>query len=352
MSLLTRYVSVLDVTPLKPDAASLGSSLNWDPDVEEEGSLIPYARGGPALAQMLRQLVPPEKTICATGLQSFKAPVQNGLKQFATGHANGIGGKGEEVKSNEGTGKKGAGWNGSAKVVDAGASKGGKGKGSAKGGGGELGQKKGGRGKKRVKEEEEIGGQGGVVKLEDLTEEEQLAQAIAASLAEEIVDSKGSSNGKRRKKGVKEEGGLAKEESAAERRRKGDAELEMQLQVAMAATAIEAAIKLPSTPETPSALVRLAKGEAPLRGLKKVSDGKGFGADAGAVWSRRRGPSLHWAEVYCGGGKEGGRWVHVDPVRGVVDAPGGVEAAAAGGKQPLRYVLAFAGGGAKDITRR
>eukprot|EP00850_Spirogloea_muscicola_P006439 SM000030S11448 [mRNA] locus=s30:669086:672434:- [translate_table: standard] len=65
------------------------------------------------------------------------------------------------------------------------------------------------------------------------------------------------------------------------------------------------------------------------------------------------GPILHWAEVFCPGEGPEGRWVHVDGARGVVDGANDVEAAtAAGCCQPLRYVLAFAGGGAKDITRR
>lgn len=50
-------------------------------------------------------------------------------------------------------------------------------------------------------------------------------------------------------------------------------------------------------------------------------------------------------EVYC-------RWVHVDAARGVVDGAEKVEGTAAACHLPLRYVVAFAGSGAKDITRR
>jgi xeroderma pigmentosum group C-complementing protein len=50
-------------------------------------------------------------------------------------------------------------------------------------------------------------------------------------------------------------------------------------------------------------------------------------------------------ELYC-------RWVHVDAARGVVDGAEKVEGAAAACRLPLRYVVAFAGSGAKDITRR
>jgi hypothetical protein len=344
-------VSSLDATPLKPDAASLEASLDWDPDDEDDGSSNIYTRGGAALAQMLRGLTPPTQAINDTAVQNFKTPVSKERKAEVGDQSISGGQTGGKAKGRAGGGRGKAGWNGLAKVVDAGAVKAGSKKGAAKEGAG----KKGGRGRKRVeKEDKEVAGHGVSGELEELTEEEQLAQAIAASLGDDLAPSKSSSTGKRRKRGGKTEpecgGG---EETAAERRRKGDAEMEMQLQIAMAATAIEAALKPPS-PVTPSAVSRLARGEAPVRSKgadARVSDAP-RGLDVGAAWSRRRGPALHWAEVYCGGGKEGGRWVHVDPCRGVVDAPEGVEAAAAGAKQPLRYVVAFAGGGAKDITRR
>lgn len=47
-----------------------------------------------------------------------------------------------------------------------------------------------------------------------------------------------------------------------------------------------------------------------------------------------------------------GRWVHVDAVNGTIDAEQNVEAAAAACRMLVRYVVAFAGGGAKDVTRR
>mmetsp|Transcript_10821 Transcript_10821/g.39683 ORF Transcript_10821/g.39683 Transcript_10821/m.39683 type:complete len:913 (+) Transcript_10821:131-2869(+) len=56
---------------------------------------------------------------------------------------------------------------------------------------------------------------------------------------------------------------------------------------------------------------------------------------------------MYWVEVRCDG--EGSRWVHADPVAGLVDSAGLVQN---GVKRrfPLMYALAFAGGGAKDVT--
>lgn len=42
----------------------------------------------------------------------------------------------------------------------------------------------------------------------------------------------------------------------------------------------------------------------------------------------------------------------MDATRGIVDGADQVEGAAAACRSPLRYVVAFAGLGAKDITRR
>lgn len=70
-----------------------------------------------------------------------------------------------------------------------------------------------------------------------------------------------------------------------------------------------------------------------------------------AIWSRS-GPPLYWAEMYCTGETLNGRWVHVDAVNEIVDGEEKVEAAAAVCRRPLRYAIAFAGNGAKDVTRR
>ncbi|KAJ6707400.1 DNA REPAIR PROTEIN COMPLEMENTING XP-C CELLS [Salix viminalis] len=93
-------------------------------------------------------------------------------------------------------------------------------------------------------------------------------------------------------------------------KRKGDLELEMQLQMAMSATAV-------AFPQS------------------------NMGLDAKEL-----------NKVYCGGENLTGKWVHVDAVHGIVDGEQKVEAAAAACKTSLRYVVAFAGLGAKDVTRR
>lgn len=96
--------------------------------------------------------------------------------------------------------------------------------------------------------------------------------------------------------------------------RKGDEEFEAQVAMAIAATA--AAVK-----------VEGKDNEDPNNEMKKVTEGfnwrdykrqKGnagrsnlFGKEgkgaSGAVWSRKMGPVLHWAEVYCGGEASSGR---------------------------------------------
>ena len=83
------------------------------------------------------------------------------------------------------------------------------------------------------------------------------------------------------------------------------------------------------------------------------------GDDGAVAWSRSRGPARHWAEVYVGA-PPGGAWVPVRPweragtgvgcaarceAAVLLGAPGGAEAA-------LPYVVACAGGGAKDVTQR
>ncbi|XP_024536390.1 DNA repair protein RAD4 [Selaginella moellendorffii] len=109
------------------------------------------------------------------------------------------------------------------------------------------------------------------------------------------------------------------------RKRRGDEEFELELARAMAATS--AAVV--STPQPASKVVQ-PKPPPPV------------------VWSRKKGPLLHWAEVFCGDDSSG-RWIHVDAARNLVDD---VEKIEASSKQPVRYVVAFAGSGAKDVTRR
>ncbi|KAK8621401.1 hypothetical protein V6N13_067834 [Hibiscus sabdariffa] len=92
-------------------------------------------------------------------------------------------------------------------------------------------------------------------------------------------------------------------------KRKGDLEFEMQLAMAISATSVETHENIHGSP-------------------------------------------LFWAEVYCDGENLTGKWVHVDAVNAIIDGEQKVEDAAAACKTSLRYVVAFAGCGAKDVTRR
>jgi len=61
---------------------------------------------------------------------------------------------------------------------------------------------------------------------------------------------------------------------------------------------------------------------------------------------------LYWAEVYCSEENLTGKWVYIDAVNFIIDGEDKIEAMAAACKTSLRYVVAFAGQGAKDVTRR
>ncbi|KAL6225771.1 hypothetical protein ACLB2K_004620 [Fragaria x ananassa] len=74
--------------------------------------------------------------------------------------------------------------------------------------------------------------------------------------------------------------------------------------------------------------------------------------DIKIVGSRKEGSTLYWAEVYCNGENSTGKWLHIDAINAIIDGEQKVEAVAAACKTPLRYVVAFAGNGAKDVTRR
>lgn len=128
-------------------------------------------------------------------------------------------------------------------------------------------------------------------------------------------------------------------------KRKGDVEFELQLQMALSATGAEIQEKLAATS---SQSIGTLLDSTPLKKLRKNAE---VASNSSAVWSRS-GPPLYWAEVYCGGQTSTGRWVHVDVVNDIIDGERKVEAASAVCRKPLRYVVAFAGGGAKDVTRR
>lgn len=124
-------------------------------------------------------------------------------------------------------------------------------------------------------------------------------------------------------------------------KRKGDLEFEMQLEMALASTAVGNSnnLELSSPPAKK------------LKTIKPVEFSFSQGVST-AYGSKKVGAPLYWAEVYCCGENSTGKWVHIDVVNNIVNAEDRVEAAAAACKNSLRYVVAFAGLGAKDVTRR
>ncbi|KAL6598608.1 hypothetical protein ACP70R_046307 [Stipagrostis hirtigluma subsp. patula] len=130
-------------------------------------------------------------------------------------------------------------------------------------------------------------------------------------------------------------------------KRKGDVEFELQLEMALSATAAK----------TPNNTLdsHVSQSDSSLQdftpAFKKLRKNAEGSSGSSAVWSRSGAP-LYWAEVYCGGQASTGKWVHVDVVNDLIDGERKVEASSAVCKKPLRYVVAFAGNGAKDVTRR
>ncbi|KAH7423576.1 hypothetical protein KP509_12G062000 [Ceratopteris richardii] len=142
--------------------------------------------------------------------------------------------------------------------------------------------------------------------------------------------------------------------SGSQRKRKGDLEFELQLEMAMAATAGSSNIESQKQVSTMRAsTLQGEKMESPNGEKKKSIPGKSskHTGTCSTVWSRKMGALLNWAEVFCLE-KDDAKWVHVDAGRGILDGAEMVEEAARSNKVPLRYVLAFAGNGAKDVTRR
>ena len=135
-------------------------------------------------------------------------------------------------------------------------------------------------------------------------------------------------------------------------KRKGDAEFEMQLEMALSATAVKSSDHTFSSDN--DNICSSSSGTRFKRAKKSERADWTDSAimDTGAVWSRKKGPPLYWAEVCCRGEISTGKWVHVDAANGIVDREQEVESASAASRRPLKYVLAFSGSGAKDVTRR
>ncbi|XP_041003378.1 DNA repair protein RAD4 isoform X2 [Juglans microcarpa x Juglans regia] len=136
-------------------------------------------------------------------------------------------------------------------------------------------------------------------------------------------------------------------------KRKGDLEFERQLEIALSATAgVTLENKIQSNARDLDG--NSMDFSSPLKRVKRIVSEESPSSQgiSTAVGSRKVGSPLYWAEVYCSGENLTGKWVHVDVVNAVVDGEQKVEAMAAACKTSLRYVVAFAGRGAKDVTRR
>uniref|UniRef100_A0A0D9X811 Rad4 beta-hairpin domain-containing protein n=1 Tax=Leersia perrieri TaxID=77586 RepID=A0A0D9X811_9ORYZ len=130
-------------------------------------------------------------------------------------------------------------------------------------------------------------------------------------------------------------------------KRRGDMEFELQLEMALLASEAQTQDNKVAT-QLNQSTDSLLNSTPPLKKLRKSGEGS---SNSSAVWSRSGAP-LYWAEVFCGGEASSGRWVHVDVLNDIIDGEQKIEAASAVCRKPLRYVVAFAGNGAKDVTRR
>lgn len=140
---------------------------------------------------------------------------------------------------------------------------------------------------------------------------------------------------------------------AEKSKRKGDLEFELQLEMALSATASGTQEKVGSdTVDLPGTSSSVTSPFKKMRKIRAEESSIPTHGSSSAVWSRRTGPPLYWAEVYCSGETSTGRWVHVDAANATVDGADKVEAATAACRKPLKYVIAFAGNGAKEVTRR
>ncbi|ONI17468.1 hypothetical protein PRUPE_3G161000 [Prunus persica] len=135
-------------------------------------------------------------------------------------------------------------------------------------------------------------------------------------------------------------------------KRRGDLEFEMQLKMALSATAVPTADR-----EMGSGVNYLNGNEnfSYSKRMKRIVSEESRNSSQSistAVGSRKVGSPLYWAEVYCKGENLTGKWVHIDAINAIIDGEQNVEALAAACKTSLRYAVAFAGNGAKDVTRR
>ncbi|XP_030522585.1 DNA repair protein RAD4 [Rhodamnia argentea] len=148
--------------------------------------------------------------------------------------------------------------------------------------------------------------------------------------------------------------GTSDAKTSAVSKSKGDAEFEMQLEMALLATTFEVCENNadPGVGDSSFLLKRLKRlrgEEGPASSQESLASSQVIST---AVGASRVGCPLYWAEVYCSREKSTGKWVHVDAVTNVIDGEHKVEAVTFACKKSLRYAVAFAGNGAKDVTRR
>ncbi|KAF5960405.1 hypothetical protein HYC85_001614 [Camellia sinensis] len=141
--------------------------------------------------------------------------------------------------------------------------------------------------------------------------------------------------------------------SKEESKRKGDLEFEMQLEMALSTTAVgtSRSSMILDANDIHNNSENLSSPAKRMKTIKTVESPSSQGIST-AFGSRKVGAPLYWAEVYCSGENLTGKWVHVDAVNAIIDGEQKVEPAAAACKTSLRYAVAFAGLGAKDVTRR
>ncbi|WOG84454.1 hypothetical protein DCAR_0103637 [Daucus carota subsp. sativus] len=134
-------------------------------------------------------------------------------------------------------------------------------------------------------------------------------------------------------------------------KRIGDLEFEMQLEMAKAATASGHDTIDRESSQTNFHFRSLSMSYRGTRRVRSEESPASHGFSV-AFGSRKVGAPLYWAEVYCSGENLTGKWVHIDAVNAIIDGEQKVEAAVSACKTSLRYAVAFAGDGAKDVTRR
>ncbi|KAK9106025.1 hypothetical protein Scep_022869 [Stephania cephalantha] len=143
-------------------------------------------------------------------------------------------------------------------------------------------------------------------------------------------------------------------EKAGGPKRKGDLEFELEMERALSATAATVADRKLSSDlnDLPGDASDIC---SPSKRIKRIKSGESPSSSQGtstAIGSKKIGAPLYWAEIFCSGENLTGKWVHVDVVNGIIDGEAKVEAASIACRKSLRYVVAFAGRGAKDVTRR